>query len=258
MTDGQSAGWDPAEVGPYPVAPRVPPPRPEYPPAPSADDAADGYGSPYLYPPDTSDGYRHEEQPTHAPAPEPAAEVDWWRTADPRPDWADQDLDQGPGHEVREAAWEIGVTIGEAVAAVLPAPPPTAAEQGWRGLDLAWLGLKYNIPAIGIALLVTWGGQSGVAGMTDFINENGLFAPLGVVLMVALLLGAVMLLPMGNLFADLFGQILRGLAQLTVRAWRARYIGYVLRLLVAVAAWSFIIAVVRLAGGAVLNWLTGA
>ncbi|MFZ3551878.1 hypothetical protein ACODT3_40910 [Streptomyces sp. 4.24] len=256
MTDGQSAGWDPADSGPYPVAPRVPPPRPEYPPAGVPDDVADGYESSYPYSPATPDGYSYEGQPAYTPAPEPAAEVDWWRTADPREDWAGPE--QGPGHEVREAAWEIGVTIGEAVAAHIPAPAPTAAEQGWRGLDLAWLGLKYNIPAIGIALLVTWRGQSGVASMTGYIAENGFFAPLGAVLLVGLLFGAVMLLPLGDWLAALLAQILRGLAHLTVRAWRARYIGYVLRLLVAVAAWAFVIAVVRLAGGAVLNWLTGA
>lgn len=254
MTDGQSAGWDPAESGPYPVAPRVPPPRPEYPPAP--DGTPDGHGSAYPYPPGTADGYPYEQPPAYPPVADSAAEVDWWRTSDPREDWADQE--QGPGENVREAAWEIGVTIGEAVAAHIPAPPPTAAEQGWRGLDLAWLGLKYNIPAIGIALLVTWRGQSGVTGMTRYITENGVFAPLGVLLLVAFFAGALMLLPIGNWLAALLGQILRGLAHLTVRAWRARYISYVLRLLVAVAAWSFLIAVIRLAGGAAINWLTGA
>ncbi|MFG2978746.1 hypothetical protein ACGFYY_37890 [Streptomyces sp. NPDC048331] len=234
MTNGQG-GWDPLgdpadRSAPYPPAPKVPPPRPAYPPAP---EPADPDGDP--------------------------ADTDWWRYPDVRQEW--QDTWANEGQEAREAAWEIGAQIGEAVAAHLPAPagpPLTPAEQGWRGLDLAWLGLKYNIPAVLIALLVTWRGQSAVDAMTRSVTEDGIFAPLGWLLLVFLLGLAVMVLPIGQIFADLAASILRGLTTLIVRAWKAPYIGYLLRLLVAVAAWSFVIAVLRLAGRAAINWLTGA
>ncbi|MCY0954129.1 hypothetical protein [Streptomyces sp. H27-S2] len=231
MTTGQGAGWEPADgSAPYPPAPKVPPPRPAYPPEPEPAD----------------------------PAGDPAV-TDWWRYPDVRQEW--QDTWAGEGQEAREAAWEIGAQIGEAVSAHLPAPdgpPPTPAEQGWRGLDLRWLGLKYNIPAVLLALLVTWRSESAVGRMTRAVSEDGIFAPLGWLLLVGLVGLAVMVLPIGNLFAGLVGSIFRGLTVLAVRAWQARYIGYLLRLLVAVAAWAFVIALLRVGGSWALNWLTGA
>ncbi|MFJ2598750.1 hypothetical protein [Streptomyces erythrochromogenes] len=188
-----------------------------------------------------------------------AAASDWWRYPDVRQEW--QDTWASEGQEVREAAWEIGAQIGEAVAAHLPAPPgppPTPAEQGWRGLDLSWLGLKYNIPGVLLALLVTWRGQSGVDAMTRSVTEDGVFAPLGWVMLVFLLGLAVMVLPIGQVFADVVASIFRGLTNVLVRAWRAPYIGYLLRLLVAVACWSFVIALLRVGGRAVVHWMTGA
>ncbi|GHB31210.1 hypothetical protein [Streptomyces chryseus] len=230
MTNGQGA-WDPADgSAPYAPAPKVPPPRPANPPSPEPTDAAD----------------------------DPAAN-DWWRYPDVRQEW--QDAWANEAQEAREAAWEIGAQIGEAVAAHLPAPagpPPTPAEQGWRGLDLRWMGLKYNIPGALLALLVTWRGQSGVDAMTRSVTEDGIFAPLGWLLLVFLVGLAVMVLPIGQVFANLVASIFRGLTNLIVRAWQAPYIGYLLRLLVAVAAWSFVIAVVRVGGRAAIHWMTGA
>lgn len=230
MKDGQGA-WDPADgSAPYPPAPKIPPPRPAYQPEPEPAD----------------------------PGQDPAA-TDWWRYPDARQEW--ENTWAGEGQEARETAWEIGAQIGEAVAAHLPAPPgppPTPAEQGWRGLDLRWLGLKYNVPAVFFALLATWRGQSAVDGMTRSVTEDGIFAPLGWVLLFVFFGLAVMVLPLGNVFAELFASMFRGLTHLIVRAWKARYVGYLLRLLVAIAAWSFVIALLRVGGRAALNWMTGA
>lgn len=230
MGDGQGL-WDPTEGAvPYPPAPKVPPPRPAYQPEP---EPADTGQDPEL--------------------------IDWWRLPDARQD--PQDSWSGEGQEAQETAWAIGAQIGEAVAAHLPAPPgppPTPAEQGWRGLDLAWLGLKYNVPAVFFALLATWRGQSAVDGMTRSVTEDGIFAPLGWVLLIGLFVLAVMVLPFGHFLAELFASLFRGLTHLIVRAWTARYFGYLLRLLVAIAAWSFVIALLRVGGRAALNWMTGA
>ncbi|MEU6213099.1 hypothetical protein ABZ891_24785 [Streptomyces sp. NPDC047023] len=184
-----------------------------------------------------------------------AAASDWWRYPDVRQEW--QETWASEGQEARETAWEIGAQIGEAVAAHLPAPP-APAEQGLRSLDLSWLGLKYNVPGILLALLVTWRGQSGVDAMTRSVTEDGILAPLGWVMLLFLLGLAVMVLPIGQVFADIVASIFRGLTNLIVRAWRAPYIGYLLRLLVAVACWSFVIALLRVGGRAAVRWMTGA
>ncbi|MEV7835377.1 hypothetical protein AB0P12_32855 [Streptomyces subrutilus] len=233
MTTGQTPGGDPAAGGdagggrtPYPPAPKVPPPRP----------------------PEPAD-------PAEAAAEAVPAE-DWWRYSDVRQEWADTWASEG--QEARDAAWEIGAQIGEAVAAHLPAPDLPPAEAGWRGLDLSWLGLKYNVPGIALALLVTWRGTSAVDRMTAAVSEDGVLAPVGWLLLLFLVGLAVMVLPIGQLLADVVARIVQGLAVLTVRTWRAPYIGYVLRLLVAVAAWAFIIAVLRVGGRAAINLLTGA
>ncbi|WP_371793765.1 hypothetical protein OG285_38405 [Streptomyces sp. NBC_01471] len=271
MTDREAdAGTGPGPVS-QPLPPEVPAPRPE--------------SAPALDP----------EQP--APAPAPAADTDpapdtgtaapaqdWWRTPPP-PDDADQPSPGAPGPDsdgpgqgrwegVREewrdtwathgqdgvqAAHEIGAQIGEAVAAHLP-DPHAAADR--RGLDIRWLLLKYNIPGIAIALLVTWGGHSAAYRMTQSVAHEGAFAPLGWVLMGGLVLGAFMMLPIGSwlgtAFAGLVSTMVRGLSTLIARAWSTPYIGYLLRLAVAVAVWSFVIAVVRLLGRMVIHFLTGA
>ncbi|MET9415359.1 hypothetical protein ABZY03_14480 [Streptomyces klenkii] len=162
------------------------------------------------------------------------------------------------GSEGIAAAHEIGAHIGEAISAHLPDPHAAAAK---RGLDIRWMRLKYNVPAMVFALLVTWGGQSAVDRMSASIAKNGVFAPIGWVLMAGLLLLVLLVLPIGSwlgaAFANLIASILHGLVRLFGRAWKTPYIGYVLRLAVAVAVWSFVIAIGRLIARAVIHFLTG-
>lgn len=174
-----------------------------------------------------------------------------------RSEWADTWPTQAP--EGIAAAHEIGAYIGDAITAHLPDPHAAAAK---RGLDLRWLGLKYNIPGVLIAALVTWGGHSGVDRMTSSISRDGLFAPLGVVLLFGLLIGVLMVLPVGAVLGSMVSHVVsavtHGLVRLVGRAWSTPYIGYVLRVFVAVVAWSFVLAVVRIAGRGLIHFMTGA
>ncbi|MCD9145482.1 hypothetical protein [Streptomyces albireticuli] len=176
-----------------------------------------------------------------------------------REEFREADAWAAHGSEGVAAAHEIGAYIGEAISARLPDPHAAAAR---RGLDIRWMRLKYNVPAILFALLVTWGGRSTVDRMTASVAEGGVFAPLGWVLMAGLVLGALVLLPIGSwlgtALAGLFASVLHGMVRLFGRAWKTPYIGYLLRLLVAVAVWSFLIAAGRLMGRAVIHFLTGA
>ncbi|MBH1937840.1 hypothetical protein I5Q34_26820 [Streptomyces sp. AV19] len=184
---------------------------------------------------------------------------EWWRLSGVREEWQDADAFAVHGSEGIAAAYEIGAHIGEAISAHLPDPHAVAAK---RGLDIRWLRLKYNVPALLLALLVTWGGRSTVDRMSASVAENGVLAPVGWLLMVGLLLGVLWLLPIGShlgaALAGLFANALHGLVRLAGRAWKTPYIGYLLRLAVAVAAWSFAIAVARLLGRMLINFLTGA
>lgn len=271
--DGEIGGApDPAAVS-QPLPPEVPMPRPEVQPELSDGPFTEGPGD---------DWWRRPAPPTEVPAPrsEPVAGPvpdappqhsgdhgldagdgapgqEWWRSSDVREEW--QDTWASHGQEGIAAATEIGEYIGSAIASRLPDPHAAAAK---RGLDLRWLRLKYNIPALFIALLVTWRSQTAVDRMTNFVAEDGIFAPLGAVLLFVLLLGVLMVLPIGSwlasAFSDLITWTVTGLIRLTGKAWTTPYIGYVLRLVVAVAIWSFVIAVVRVIGRAALHFLTGA
>ncbi|MEU9428555.1 hypothetical protein AB0D87_38050 [Streptomyces sp. NPDC048342] len=271
--DGEIVGAsDPAVVS-QPLPPEVPMPRPEVQPELSDGPFTDG---------PEDDWWRRPAQPTEVPAPrsEPAAgpgpdappqqsgdhgmdagegapSQEWWRSSDVREEWRDTWATHG--QEGVAAATEIGEYIGNAIASRLPDPHAAAAK---RGLDLRWLRLKYNIPALFIALLVTWRSHTAADRMTNFVAEDGIFAPLGVVLLFVLLLGLLMVLPIGSwlasAFSDLITWVVTGLIRLTGKAWTTPYIGYVLRLIVAVAIWSFVIAVVRVIGRAALHFLTGA
>ena len=182
---------------------------------------------------------------------------EWWRTTDVRDELRDTWAEHG--RESLQAAAEIGAQIGQAVAAHLP--DPYAAAQR-RGLDLRWLRLGVNVPALALSLLVTWGGQSAEGRMTRYIEAEGLFAPLGWVLLPALCLAVLMVLPFGSVLGELVGQLIsaaaRGAVALFRRTWRVPVLGYALRLTVAVAGWSFTIAAARLFGHIAINWLTGA
>ncbi|MDX2567500.1 hypothetical protein [Streptomyces scabiei] len=271
--DGEIAGApDPAAVS-QPLPPEVPMQRP-----PAQPELSDG---PFTDSPE-GEWWRRPAPPTEVPAPrsEPAAGPgpdapvqpsgdhgqdagdgaagqEWWRSSDVREEWRDTWATHG--QDGIAAATEIGSYIGDAIASRLPDPHAAAAK---RGLDLRWLRLKYNIPALFIALLVTWRSQTAVDRMTNFVAEDGIFAPLGAVLLFVLLLGLLMVLPIGSwlasAFSDLVSWLVTGLIRLTGKAWTTPYIGYVLRLIVAVAIWSFVIAVVRVIGRAALHFLTGA
>ncbi|MFI1184527.1 hypothetical protein ACH4UT_34030 [Streptomyces sp. NPDC020799] len=186
-----------------------------------------------------------------------AAGSEWWRWSAVRDEVGDAWAVHGS--EGVAAAHEIGAHIGEAISAHLPDPHASAAK---RGLDIRWMRLKYNVPAIVLALLVTWGGQSAVDRMSASVAADGVFAPLGWVLLAGLLLLVLRMLPIGSwlgaTLANLFTGIVNGLVRLFGRAWKTPFTGYVLRLAVAVAAWSFVIAVGRLIGRAVIRFVTGA
>ena len=177
---------------------------------------------------------------------------EWWRAADVRDELRDTWAEHG--REGLQAAAEIGAQIGEAVTAALP--DPYAAAQR-RGLDLRWLRLGVNVPALACSLLVTWGGQSPGDRMYHYAAREGLFALLGWVLLPGLVLAALMALPIGGVLGALVGGLARGITALARWAWAVPYIGYLLRLAVAVAAWSFAVAAGRLMGRTVINWLTG-
>ncbi|MDX3232498.1 hypothetical protein [Streptomyces sp. ME19-01-6] len=162
-------------------------------------------------------------------------------------------------HTAHEIGQEIGVTISETVAAHLPNPHAAAQK---RGLDIRWLRLKYNVPGILIATLVTWGDDSLAEAMARSLAEGGPLALLGWPLMFFLVLGLVMVTPLGGalggVLMDAFRAVLQGLGRLIGRFWRVQYTGYLLRLIVAVFAWSVVIALARLIGRAVIHFLTGA
>uniref|UniRef100_UPI003F4917ED hypothetical protein n=1 Tax=Streptomyces sp. CA-136453 TaxID=3240050 RepID=UPI003F4917ED len=163
------------------------------------------------------------------------------------------------GSEGLEAAHEIAVTIGEAVVSHLPSPE-AAAEK--RGLDIRWLRLKYNVPAVFFASLVTWGGSTLSDGVANTLTHDGPFGLLGWVLMPLLLLGVLMVTPVGGpvgkLFFDILRRVLSGLGRLVARAWSVTLTGYLLRLVAATAVWAVVLGIARLIGRVAINWLTGA
>lgn len=229
-------------------------PRSESPPEPTGLDA-----------PDTTAAYADPDPEWwRAPA---TGTPEWAATAEPGPDGPgvpeqsrgpeDSTGAMPPGIEGVIAAHEIGAQIGDAISSHLPGHQPTP-----RRLDLSWLLLKYNIPGILLALLVTWGGRSGVDRVAAMVAEDGVFAPLGVVLLVVLVGAVLVALPIGSWLGAALGHLVSavavGLVRLVTRGWTTRYIGYVLRLAVAVAAWSVIIAVGRVIWRAIVHFLTGA
>lgn len=218
--------------------PEIPAPRAEPAPGSAGDDPADGAGSPARQ------------------ADEGGPGQEWWRGSDVREEWRGAWTTHG--QDGIAAATEIGSYIGDAIASRLPDPYAPAD----RRLDLRWLRLKYNVPAVLIALLVTWGGRSGVDAMTDTIAEGGLFAPVGFVLAFVLLGLILMVLPIGSALgaalSHLVAWLVHGLVGLVGRAWSTPYVGYLLRLAVAVAIWSFVLAAGRVLWRGTVHVLTGA
>ena len=232
---------------------RAAPPPPEAPPA--AEPAPNGAQQPSFKPaPDWS----------KAPAPEPADGTgddaqepgsgylgrvgeDWRET------WSVH------GSEALDAAHEVAVTMAEAVVNHLPNPEAAAQR---HGLDIRWLRLKYNVPAVFFASLVTWGGSSLSDGVVHTLSHDGPFGLLGWVLMPLLLLGVLMVTPVGGpvgkLFFDILRRVLSGLGRLVARAWSVTLTGYLLRLVAATSVWAVVLGIARLIGRVAINWLTGA
>ncbi|MFD5064509.1 hypothetical protein [Streptomyces sp. NPDC058394] len=259
-TDSNVGGTDPRVVS-QPLPPEVPAPRSE----PSLPPESTGLDAPGI--------------PPAAAEPDP----EWWRApatgvpewavdADSAPPpgagvpgvpeqghWPGADSDAGAVHGMEGivAAHEIGAQIGEAISSHLP-----GAQEQSRKLDLRWLLLKYNVPGVLLSLLVTWGGRSSVDRVAASVSEDGIFAPVGVVLCFVLVGLVLMVLPIGSWLGAALGHMVSavavGLVRLSKRAWTTPYIGYLMRLAVAVVVWSFVIAVVRVIWRAAVHFLTGA
>ncbi|MFJ2203323.1 hypothetical protein [Streptomyces violaceusniger] len=198
--------------------------------------------------------------PPAAPGEAPAAGADAPEAAPPAPPFGDPPGPVPEGlHSAHEIGAEIGMTIGEAVVAHLPDPHAAAAR---RGLDIRWMRLKINVPAVLVALVATWGGGGLADAMAHSVAESGPFALLGWILLPAIVVGLVLLTPvggvLGRVLVDILRGVLQGVGRLWVRGWRMRGIGYVLRLVVAVGIWSVLLSVLRLTGRALIHLLTGA
>ncbi|MFC9916332.1 hypothetical protein [Streptomyces sp. NPDC127197] len=269
MSDGEIGnGPDPGAFR-QPLPPEVPAPRkePERPESVEPPDDAPELGTewwrspPPEEPPGPSTPSSGPDGPPDAGGPaagdQGSQEPEFWRWNQVRDEW--RDTWSAHGSEGIEAAHAIGAHIGEAISAHLP-NPNAAAEK--RGLDIRWLRLKYNVPALLLALLVTWGGQSSVDRMTASVTEDGIFAPLGWILMFALVLGLLMLMPIGSwlgaAFSNLINLLIHGAVRVFGGAWKMPVIGYLMRLALAVAIWSFIVAVARVTWRGIVHFLTGA
>lgn len=249
MTDSDPGvgGWDPQIRQPLPPevpAPRVEPPAPDKPESLSAD---------VLQP--EPEWWR--KPPAEDPdAPAPLGPDGASGTSDPE-HWPGSSTEPVHGMEGIVAAHEIGAQIGEAISSHLP-----AAQGESRKLDLRWLLLRYNIPGLAIALLVTWRGRSSVDRMADLAARDGVLAPVGVVLCVVLVGVMLTMLPVGSQLGAALGHVVTavvtGVVQLVRRAWGVRYIGYLLRVAVAVVVWSVVIAVGRVVWREAVHFLTGA
>ncbi|MEU5445791.1 hypothetical protein [Streptomyces griseofuscus] len=193
------------------------------------------------------------------PEPEPGPEqgTDWWHGSAVREELAD--VWSTHGQDGVAAAVEIGEFIGDAIASRLPDP---YAPAGKPKLDVRWLRLKYNLPAVPIALLVTWGGHSAVDRMTGLVDQGGLLAPVGFVLIFVLLALILMTMPIGSMLAEALSHLVSWVVQTAIRllgrAWTLPFTGYLLRLAGAVVIWSFVIAVGRVIWRGAVHLLTGA
>ncbi|MFF9594230.1 hypothetical protein ACF1FX_34495 [Streptomyces sp. NPDC014646] len=251
--DGHDQDSDAPQLVSQPLPPEVPMPRPDDPPLRSPDLPDDSVGSPPATGPDP-EWWRADPADTDALDPTGIG-----HPAPPGPDGPVPGPSAGhaSGMEGIVAAHEIGAQIGEAISSHLPGAQPPS-----HRLDLRWMRLKYNVPGLALALLVTWGGRSSVDRMTAMVSEDGLLAPVGAVLLVVLVGLALMVLPIGSWLASALGHLVSavavGLVRLVKRAWTTPYVGYVLRLLIAVAAWSFAIAVGRVIWRGTVHFLTGA
>ncbi|MBK3636735.1 hypothetical protein JHN52_28295 [Streptomyces sp. MBT97] len=257
---------DPApRVVSQPLPPEVPAPRAESAPGTDGDMTPDEPGAEW---------WRRSAEPLPAEVPAPRAEGEVAAGArgeghledasEPRRWDGEQvrgelrDAWDTHGMEGVAAAHEIGAHIGDAIAAHLPDPHAAAAK---HGLDIRWMRLKYNVPALLLSVLATWRGQSPAERMLRYVGHNGILAPVGWVFMAALVVGFLMLTPigsaLGSALAGLVSQLIAGSVRGARRAWSLPVVGYVLKLIVATIAWSFVIALVVLVGRSAIRFLTG-
>lgn len=222
-----------------PATPPGAPPRPHTPPAQPADGAGEaGHGAP------SGDG-----------GPGPGS--DWWRGDDVREELRDTWATHGS--EGIQAATEIGAYIGDAIASHLP-NPHAAAER--RGLDIRWLRLKYNVPAVLISLLVTWRGQTSTGHLGQAIATGGIFGLIGWLMAFTIPLLFLAVLPIRTVAVTILGTlstwVLRGLTTVFGWAWKTPGAGYLLRLAIAVAIWSTALLILQAVGRGLIHILTGA
>lgn len=268
--DRADDNWPWADESPAPAPVRQPLP-PEVP-APRAEHEADAGGELPAEP--GAEWWRQSAEPTSPDVPAPRAEVEAEGAAGTHgPDVEDGGRRRWDGEQVRgelrdawdthgmegvAAAHEIGAHIGDAIAAHLPDPHAAAAR---KGLDIRWMRLKYNVPALLLAWLTTWRGQSPADRMLHYVGERGLLAPVGWLFMAALVTGFLMLTPigsaLGSALAGLLSQVIAGAVRAVRRAWSLPVIGYVLKVAAATVAWSFLIALAVLTGRTIIRFLTG-
>ncbi|MEU2076591.1 hypothetical protein [Streptomyces sp. NPDC013489] len=230
--DSPAGGPDPDWWRTIPATPPGAPPRPDAPPAPVSGAGESGGG-------------------------DPGPGRDWWNgdavREELRDTWATH------GSEGIQAATEIGAYIGDAIASHLPNPHAVAER---RGLDIRWLRLKYNVPAVLISLLVTWRGQTSTGHLSHAIASGGIFGLVGAAMAFVLPLLFLAVLPIRTVAVAILGTlsawILRGLTKVFGWAWKTPGAGYLLRLALAVAIWSTALLVLQSVGRGLIRILTGA
>ncbi|MFE6743892.1 ICP22 family protein [Streptomyces tubercidicus] len=207
-------------------------------------------------------------EPEGAPepeVPEPADEDErpWWsKPADAARDaWAEHAPEaQAAWHEIGAQlgqASEIGAQIGDAIADRLD--PNVPAQK--RGLDISWLHLGLNIPALAMALAAWVWGVGPAAALVQTVRVEGAFAPLGWVVVVVGAVAILALVPVGTALASVVAHLVMavvGLARSALaRAWRMRYVGYLLRLVLTTLLWVVALGFLRFAWRLTITWLTG-
>ncbi|MFM9681635.1 hypothetical protein [Streptomyces brasiliscabiei] len=274
MSDDGEIGGGPDPVVSQPLPPEVPAPRAE-PELPLVEPVSPEDGGP------EPEWWRASAAPPpqmpQRPAMPPAQPANWaveagrgaesgdggeaqgresWRWDDVRDEW--RDTWSTHGSEGIEAAHAIGAHIGEAVAAHLP-NPHAAAER--RGLDIRWMRLKYNVPAILISLLVTWRGETATGHLGESIATGGIFGLLGWVMALTIPLLLVAVLPIRTVAVTILGAVsgwvLHGLTWVFGWVWKTPGVGYLLRLVVAVAIWSTVFLILLAFGRGLIRFFTG-
>lgn len=235
-SDERDSGTDPPVVR-QPLPPETPPPPSQSPPA------------------------VPDDLPDKAATDEGTPGRDWWDGDGVRDEL--RDAWGTEGEEAAAAAREVGYQMQQAAGHISDAVAATAYPAAARhGLDIRWMRLSINLPAVALALLATWGGRTATERMTHAMTVDGLLAPLGWVLLAGLLLLVIMFLPLAGPLTHFLGHVFAAAGQVLVsavqRGWRTPGIGYVMRLVIAWTVWAFTFGVMGVAGRGIIHWLTGA